>query len=156
LPEVEVMTKHSVTWIVMADGSRARIVSPRRGESGFDVLSELASQEAHVPSHEIWSGRSGRTQESGNSAHHAIEARQDPHEARKTAFIRSVAERLNRAAIEKAFDRLILFAPPRCLGELREALGEAASGKIKGAAPKDLTKLPLIELPQHLEALTER
>lgn len=150
------MPKRRVTWIVMADGSRARIVKPRDEGSGFDVLSELDSNEARTPSRDLASDRPGHSQESAAAAHHAIEPRNDPHAQAKSAFLRGVAERLNRAAGEKAFDALILFAPARCLGELREALDEKTLGKIKASAPKDLTKLPLAELPEHLAALTPR
>jgi protein required for attachment to host cells len=148
------MAKRRVTWIVMADGSRARIVKARDEGSGFDMLSDLVSSEAHTPSRDLVSDRPGHGQESANSAHHAMEPRHDPHDQVKSAFLRGVAERLNRAGGEKAFDALILFAPPRCLGELRDALDDKTRGKIKASAPKDLTKLPLNELPDHLEALT--
>lgn len=149
------MRKHRITWIVMADGSRARIVKPREEGAGFDVVSDLTSDEARVPTREINADRPGRTQESVGSAHHAIEPRHDPHRQRKAAFVRSIADRLNHAAGKKLFDALILFAPPRCLGELRQALDDATRGKIRAASPKDITKLPLAELPQHLEALTQ-
>lgn len=147
------MPKHPVTWIVIADGSRAKIVARREDGKGFDILSESASDEAHTPSRDIWSDRPGQTQESGYSGHHSIEPRRDPHEERKAAFARDLAVQLNQAGGEKRFDNLILFAPPRCLGELREALDEATQRKIKASAPKDLTKLPLGELPRHLEDL---
>lgn len=147
------MSKHRITWIVMADGSRARIVKPREEGAGFDVLFELASPEAHMPTHELGSAPPGRTQESGASAHHAIEPRHDAHEAAKTAFVRRVADQLNRAAADASFDALIVFAPPRCLGELRQALDHGTRGRITAASPKDLTKLPLAELPAHLDAL---
>ncbi len=150
------MPRHRTTWIVIADGSRARVLVAREGGVGFDVVSESASEAAHTPSRDIWADRPGRTQESGYSAHHSIESRHDPHDELKAAFVRGLAGQLNQAAAEKRFDNLILFAPPRCLGELRDALDDAARGKIKAAAPKDLTKLPLDELPRHLEALDQR
>ncbi len=150
------MPRHSITWIVIADGSRARILAPREGGKGFDIVSEAASESAHTPSHEIWSDRPGQTQESAYSGHHSIEPRHDPHEERKLAFVRGLAAQLNQAAGEKRFDNLILFAPPRCLGQLRDGLDEPVRSKIKAAAAKDLTKLPLGELPQHLEALEPR
>ncbi len=147
------MPRHHMTWIVIADGSRARILARRKSGKGFDIVSETASEAAHTPSREIWSDRPGQTQESAYSGHHSIEPRHDPHEEQKLVFVRGLAAQLNRAAEEKRFDDLILFAPPRCLGELRDALDALVRSKIKAAAAKDLTKLPLGELPQHLEAL---
>jgi protein required for attachment to host cells len=147
--------RRATIWIVIADGGRARILVARAEGPGFDLLSESTSQDARTPSHEIWADRPGRTQESSYSAHHSIEPRHDPHEERKAAFIRGVAAQLNQAAAENRFDGLILFAPPRCLGELRRALDDATRAKIKAAAQKDLTKLPIGELPKHLEALLQ-
>jgi protein required for attachment to host cells len=147
------MPKHKNTWIVMADGSRAVIVQQREIEPGFDVVATLHSEDAHVPAHLIGSERPGRTQESHYSARHAIEPRTDPHATQLTAFLRSLATRLNDDAAAKAFDRLILFAPARALGQLREMLDETTRGKIEAEAAKDLTKTPLDELPKHLAML---
>jgi protein required for attachment to host cells len=150
------MPRGYTTWIIIADGSRARILTPREERVGFDIVYETASTEAHVPSREIWADRPGHTQESRSSARHSIEPRHDPHEERKAAFIRGLASQLNAAGKENRFDRLILFAPPRCMAELRETLEEGVRRKINAAAPKDLTKVPLSELPSHLNALQQR
>ncbi|HEV2547470.1 MAG TPA: host attachment protein [Stellaceae bacterium] len=150
------MPRRHTTWIVIADGSRARILTPREEGAGFDIVSEATSAEAHVPSREIWADRPGHTQESGSSARHSIEARHDPHEDRKAAFIHKLALQLNEAAEQERFDSLILFAPPRSMAELRARLDEGARRKITAAAPKDLTKVPLSELPSHLNALQQR
>jgi len=149
------MAKHRTTWIVIADGSRAHIVKRRDEGPGFDVVANLASPEAHLASHELRSERPGRVRESGNAAHHSVEPRQDPHMALKVAFIDSVAEHLNKEADSDAFDRLVLIAPPRSLGELRGALGPRAAAKVFAAFGKDLTKLPLDELDQHLAAMSQ-
>ena len=42
------MPKHKMTWIVLADGSRAVIVKRREIGPGFDVVAQLASQQAHI------------------------------------------------------------------------------------------------------------
>lgn len=147
------MAKHKRTWIVLADSSRALIVKRRENEPGFDVVTHLASKEAHVPGRDIVSDRPGRTQESGYSAHHAIEPRHDPHAMELTAFVRTVAQYLNQQSAANAFERVILFAPKRALGQLREMLDEPTRAKVRAEEAKDLTKLPLEELPKHLATL---
>jgi protein required for attachment to host cells len=149
------MPRRHTIWIAIADGSRARIVARREEGSGFDIVSEMSSAEANVPSREIWADRPGRTQESGYSGRHAIEPRHDPHQERKAAFIRGFAAQLNEAAEQERFDELILFAPPRSLAELRGSLEERTRRKLKAAVAKDLTKLPLSDLPRHLETLDQ-
>ena len=82
-----------------------------------------------------------------------IEPRLDPHEERLTEFLRKVATYLNEQAAGAAFDDLVLFAPPRALGQLRGMLDGSVTRKIRAEALKDLTKIPLEELPKHLNAL---
>jgi protein required for attachment to host cells len=146
------MPRHRLTWIVIADGARARILA-RREQGGLDPISAWESADAHRPSRELASDRPGRTHESATTARHALDQRHDPHEERKMDFVRDLAERLNRAAAENRFDDFVLLAPPRCLGTLREALDETARAKLRGSAAKDLTKVPPDELAAHVESL---
>jgi protein required for attachment to host cells len=104
-----------------------------------------------VPTREIGSDRPGRVHESATAAHHGIETHHDAHRDRKTAFARLLAGRLNVASAAGAFDTLVLYAAPRSLATLREALDDATRRKIKAEFPKDLTKVPLAELPSHLD-----
>lgn len=143
------MPKRRVTWFVLADGSRARFLTRRLGAPGYEVVAEYESPDARVPTRDILSDRPGRQQESANAAHHAIEAHSDPHRERKTAFARQIASRLNAAAAEGAFDELVLYAAPRVLAALRDALDDGARARLKAAFAKDLTKIPLAALPRH-------
>ncbi len=147
------MARQQTTWIVMADGSRARIVRRRAEDRGFEVILQLAAPETHLPSRELGSDRPGRVQESRDVTRHAIQPRQDLHRKNMDAFLRRVATRLNDAGAQKSYDALILFAPPHALGELRRHLSAAAEKKVKAAIAKDLNKLPLEELAEHLPVL---
>ena len=60
---------------------------------------------------------------------------------------------MNEQNAAKSFDRIILFAPARALGQFRGMLDDATRAKIQVEEAKDLTKLPLDELPKHLAAL---
>jgi len=147
------MPKHRVTWIVIADSSRAQIVTLREDQTGFDIVTALQSADAHASSHDLGVDRPGRMQESANPAHHAIEPRVDAHEQSTLEFLRMVAQYLNENATSTDVRSLILFAPPRALGHLRKMLNAAVTRKIRAAAPKDLTRVPFADLPKHLEAL---
>lgn len=147
------MAKRRVTWFVLADGSRARFLTRRTEGPGYEIVGNHESPEAHLASHQIMSDRPGRTQESGYSGRHAIEPRQDAHQARKTSFVHSVADHLNAESARGVFDDLVIYAPPRALAELRASLDERTRQKIKAELPKDLTNLPLAELPEHFAKL---
>ncbi|HUK57645.1 MAG TPA: host attachment protein [Stellaceae bacterium] len=148
------MPKHAAQWIILADASRARILT-RRG-TGFDVVSAFEAAEAHARSHDLRSERPGRAQESANSAHHAIEPRVDPHEASTIEFLETVAAYLNENATGDDVRGLLLFAPPRALGHLRKMLSEPVVKKIELESPKDLTRLSSADLATHLDTLAEK
>jgi len=148
------MPKHPVTWIAVADGAQARILATRNGRE-FTVVDELSSPEAHLATRDLVSDRPGRSHESMAPAHHAIEARHDPHALAKHAFLRGVAQRLLAGARDKRYECLVLVAPKRQLGELRGCIDEQVRKKVSAEHGKDLTKLSGAELSRRLAALLQ-
>jgi protein required for attachment to host cells len=57
---------------------------------------------------------------------------------------------LGGAAARRRFDALVLIAPPQALGDLRKALAGGVRAKVAAELAKDLTNVPLHELPRHL------
>ncbi len=141
--------KTPVTWYVLADGARARIVMRPEPSAGYMIVFAEDSATAHARTHEIVSDRPGHGQESAASGRHAIEPRHDAHRLEEQKFLRSVVAHINRESARGSFDRLVVYAAPRCLATLRAGLDPAASRKLYGEYPKDLTKIPLAELPVH-------
>jgi len=147
------MPKHNAPWIVIADSSRVQILTRRAEQPGFDIVTAFQAPEGHASAHQLGSERPGRMQESANSAHHSVEPRHDPHEEATIEFLRTIARYLNDNATREDVPGLILFAPPRALGHLRKMLEPGVARKIRAEVPKDLTKIPLTDLPKHLDAL---
>lgn len=145
--------KHPRTWYVVADGGRARIVQKRDKQEAFDTRQELVSADLHHRTRDLGTERPGRTRESGMSAHHAVQPREDLHRAEKQDFVREVAAVLNEANQRNEFDCLILVAPAHPLGDLRNALDEATQRKITAELQKDLTKVPDADLAEHFAGL---
>jgi protein required for attachment to host cells len=141
------------TWLVIADGVQARVVAKTGVNAPLVTVSTHADPEARLPSHLLGSDRPGHTQESATSARHAIEPKYDLHRERKRAFANTIADLVNRAGEEKKFDRLILIAPPRTLGDLRRRLGAASRTKLAGELAKDLTKVANGDLEAHMTEL---
>jgi protein required for attachment to host cells len=110
--------KHPRTWYVVTDGGRARIFEKRTTQDAFDTPREFVSADIHRRSRELGAERPGRTHESANSAHHAIQPRKDLHRAEKRSFVEDIATALNEANTRGEFDRLIVVAPAHTLAEL--------------------------------------
>ena len=60
---------------------------------------------------------------------------------------------LDKASGANAFDRLVLVAPPQTLGELRIALKKRTSARITAELAKNLTNVPIHDLPGHLDGV---
>ncbi len=138
------------SWIVVADGAQARIFENDGPGKGLTALPGESWERALPPSREIASDRPGRTHDRQGPGRHAMEPSTDPHRDEKWNFAKDLADHLNGAAKQQHFDRLILVAPAKTLGDLRQALGKQASERITGELSKDLTSVPARDLPGHL------
>lgn len=140
------------TWILIADGAKARILEREGKEAPLVPASEkcFSEPEARAPTRETGADRPGRVQESANTARHAMAPRVDWHQYAKELFAKSVADALEQAALDKRYDALILAAPPQTLGDLRANLGKHAVALVTAEISKDLTNLPDHEIASHL------
>ncbi len=128
------MPKHKPIGIVIADSSRAQIVTRRPEARGFNLVTAFQSADAHASAHMLGGDKPGRGQERASSAHHAIEPRIDAHEASQVKFLRTVAQYLNENAKDGAIGSLVLCAPPRALGRLRKLVDQRRGGVFRRAA----------------------
>jgi protein required for attachment to host cells len=144
----------TTTWVLIADGARARVLAQARP---FEPLEPAFEQEeftgSRAQSKEIASDRPGRSFDSGGQGRHAMEPPTDPQRYAKFEFARDLAERLEEAAHAHRFDKLVLVAAPKTLGDLRDLLPDAVKAKVVAEIDKDLTKVPLHELPKHLDSV---
>lgn len=123
------MTDRIETLVILADGMQARGLAERRRHG---PLSELASWGLKADESERHIARThGGTVTSrvGYGRDNVLEA--PPAEAAEKRFLEEVAERINRSAAAGEFEHLVLIAPPRALGVLRQALKPAVVRRIE-------------------------
>lgn len=110
-------------WIVAADGGKALIYR----NNGFDDMPDLRLVDAdteYVPKNrEIFSDKPGRRRDDGHG-YSAME-QDDAHQREEKRFLEDLAEELSDAAYHNKIQRLIIFAPDRALGILRDNLDHA-------------------------------
>jgi len=145
-------TRPQATWVLVADGARARILA-NRGRHGAlrPVFDHDFTAPSRVPTRELVSDRPGRESNPGHGGVHGMEPPTDPHRHEKLEFARRMARVLDEGATSHTFDRLVLVAPPQCLGDIRGALGKEARRRVAGEVHKDLTQLSPTQLRSHLE-----
>ena len=144
--------KKRKTWIVVADGARARIFARQGRRKPLLLIEEADSPDARRPTRDQGTGKPGRGF-SPTSGRHEFSDPVDWHEAAKTEFLRDLADRIVEYKRDGAFDEIILVASPRALGALRSRLGNQLGRHLKGEVNKDLTQLSIHELPAHLKKI---
>ncbi|MFA7387094.1 MAG: host attachment protein [Thiohalobacteraceae bacterium] len=146
--------------VVVAGGSRARFftvedVEYPEMESGPNLceVNDLVNLEREAAGNELWTNnKSGRNRGGGGSPAHGYDDHRTQHEdAFERRFARDIAREAERLLRTNSTRQLVLVAQKRVLGFLRNELdGLLKAGvEIKELA-KDLSKLPTLELHEHL------
>jgi len=143
---------HNNQWIVVADVGRANIIAVTRDAEGrhLDIVHEMSAD--NRPSQEIASDKPGRgfANPGGNQQRHAMPPSTDPHRHAQDEFVADVVSYLTDKRNHNKFENLVVIAPPRIMGEMRAKMPKPLAEAVEGEITKDLTKIPLADLPQHL------
>ena len=160
--------KNPVTWILVADAHHAQVYARHTEENAAptDVATKhphfIAPTERLVPVSGMGSkAESSAIYDAGSKdpakAHDNkgfIRHGTDPHvttsDELKQHFTTQIADELSRACAKKSFDKLVLIAPSKMLGDLRAQLDKSVLPHVIGSLSKDLTHLSASELAAHL------
>lgn len=142
--------KQTVTWVLVADAGRARILESRGPGKGLHQVPDTEMHQELPKDSEIFADRAGRSFDSRGGGRHRMEATSSPHRALKAEFAKALADRLAAAATAKSFGRLVLVAPPTLLGDLRKALPPAVASLVTAEIDKDLTHVATQDIASHL------
>jgi protein required for attachment to host cells len=138
------------TWVLIADGARARILENEGPGKGLVAIDRLVFQGDHGATHDIVDDREGRTHSSHGPGRSAIDARSDPHRELKRTFAQHLAHVMAQELDAGAYERLVIVASPVTLGDLRKALPPKVAAKVTGELAQDLTKTPNGDVARHL------
>lgn len=138
-------------WVVVGDGQKVLFLV-NEGDEKFPNL-RCASVEKHQdrPTREQGSDAPGRAFSSINEIRSAV-GQTDWHELEKERFAAAIAERINKASQAHAFSQIIIVAPPKILGDLRQEFTAETKAKITAEIPKDLTHHSIAEIEAALTA----
>jgi protein required for attachment to host cells len=136
-------------WVVVCDGRKALILE-NIGDHAFPNLHTKEIRE-HTETRTSAQGSDapGRVHQSIGTARSAVE-QVDWHDEAERAFLTALAGRLHVGLTQGETHALIMIAPPRALGMIREAYSAAVRRAIRAEVGKDLVKLPLHEIEKQL------
>ena len=76
----------------------------------------------------------------------------DAHEQEEHRFLQKLLDHLNAAVHAGQIKSLLIVAPPRALGVLRQSYSNELRKALRGEIDKDLVKMPVHEIEKHLAA----
>jgi protein required for attachment to host cells len=136
-------------WVVVCDGAKVLMLE----NIGDDVFPNLKTRETHgnsnPPTHEQGTDEPGRVFQSVGGARSATE-QTDWHEQSEHEFLTKLAARLDAAVKAGQIKSLIIVAPPRALGVIRNAYTPALRAALRAEIDKDLVRMPVHQIEKHL------
>jgi protein required for attachment to host cells len=142
--------RHTI-WVSVSDGAGYRVFSCKKPGGPLKQLTKWTSDDARKTTKELGTERPGRSQAAPGQARHAFANKADWHDQAEKETTRKLAHFLNRKYLAKKFDRLILIAPPKTLGEVRPVLKFREKKDVVREFAKDLVNLSIHELQAYLE-----
>ena len=142
----------STTWILTANGGKARIFSAESPTSPLAEIATITHPESRLRAKELASDRPGRAFDSAGVGRHAMSSQVDAKEQEQIRFAREIVDRLEKGRVERDFEHLVVVAAPGFLGHLRASMAEPLQALVSTELNKDYTELSAGELRAHLPA----
>src|SRR5436190_11198140 len=134
--------RHQRTLIVVADGAKARFLQESVDHKKLVPAdkADLLAPAARRPDRDLVTDKPGRGFSPASDGRRGnFETQHDPHKLEKHKFAVQLADWLDKACSAKRFDRIVLVAPRRSLGELRTLLSSRVRKAVSYEVAKDLT-----------------
>jgi protein required for attachment to host cells len=142
---------HHGDWVVVCDGAKALMLQNIGDGGQLNLKTREVYQQDDPKSSEIGTDAPGRAMSSVGAGRSAMEET-DWHEQGEREFLVKLAGRLDAAAAKGDIAALVLVAPPRALGVLRETYSAPLRKALKAEIEKDYVNLPIDQIERHLAA----
>jgi protein required for attachment to host cells len=146
------LTSRRTTRVIVAHDSGARTFENRGPGKGLVQVSEVDFEDGRRHAGELDADQGGRSATRAGHGH-AYESHEDSRQHAVGYFAKQLAQDLARELHLGAFDQLVLVAPPRFLGMLRDALDSKLQRALIGTVCKDLPRATGEELCKHVASL---
>jgi len=140
--------KPTITWVLLADQTFARILENRGKGEG---LQQLRNRQYDAPETLPYSDDEGRAL-AGNSESRVRLERHIEHSHEAEQFARKLVSLLEADKRAGRFDRLIICAAPTMLGLLRSQMTQELNTVVKAEISKELARMPTDDLMSHFDS----
>ena len=137
--------------VLVGDGQKALFLRNKGTAHQVKLVVEQVLERDNPPTREQGTDRPGRSNASVGVARSAMEET-DWHNIAEERFAGELADALYRHAHANLFERLVIIAPPKILGNLRKALHAEVADRVAAEIPKELTSHPVAEIERLIAA----
>jgi protein required for attachment to host cells len=138
-------------WVVVCDGAKALVLENVGDPKFLNLKTKEVYKQDDPKTSEQGTDAPGRAINSVDARRSAME-QTDWHDQAEQRFLESLAAHLDAAVNGGKVKSLIVVAPPRALGVLRQAYSHNLRAALRAEIDKDLVKLPVHEIEKHLAA----
>jgi protein required for attachment to host cells len=138
----------SITWIMVANASHAKLFRNEGPKKGLKLVKELIHPQSREKAAELVSDRIGNFAGSGSYAQPT-----PPKEHEAERFASEIAHELEHGRVNRDYGKLILVTSAHFMGLLNGRLTQQVRNMISESINKDYTGLPEKELAGHLESV---
>lgn len=139
------------SFVLVADG-RKSLFFRNQGDAAFPDLRVVDKKEQDNPAHhEQASDTAGMSMKTKDGRGGSMEE-VDFHQQEEDRFAVATAAMLNARALSNDFESLVVVAPPKTLGELRNHYHKEVEKRLVAEVPKDLVNLPVTEIEKILNS----
>jgi len=136
-------------WVVVCDGAKALVLENIGDEKFLNLKTKHVYEQQDPKTSEQGTDAPGRAINSVDARRSAME-QTDWHEQAEHRFLQALAGMLDAAVNAGKAKSLIVVAPPRALGVLRQAYSHKLRAALRAEIDKDFVKLPVHEIEKHL------
>jgi protein required for attachment to host cells len=140
---------HNGDWVVVCDGAKALILENAGDAVALNLKTKEVRTQPDPKTHEEGTDKPGRAFNSIDGRRSAME-QTDWHEQDEERFLIDLSKRLNAAVMAGEAKSLVLVAPPRALGVIRQAATANLRKAVRAEIDKDFVRMPVHEIEKHL------
>jgi protein required for attachment to host cells len=131
--------------VMVLDGAKM-LLFRNKGDEAYPKLEvEDALQQEDEATRDQGSSPPGRNASPGGSRRGSFQ-QTDFHQQDEDRFAADATATLNKRALTNDFEKLIIVAPPRTLGEMRKHYHKALQSRLAGEIAKDLASHPVPDI----------
>jgi protein required for attachment to host cells len=138
-------------WIVVCDGKKALVMENAGDEKFLDLKTRQVFEHPDPKTHEIGTDAPGRSFSSVGYGRSAME-QADWHDQEEQRFLQRLLDYLSAAVHAGQIKSLLIVAPPRALGVLRQSYSHDVRKALRAEIDKDFVRMPVDEIEKHLAA----